>query len=426
VLAVNLFFGAGVRPPADDAGKNDVYRNLRLFTLVLERVRQDYVDGEKLTYQDLVYGALKGMLSTLDPHSEFLDPRKYHDFKDDTEGAYGGVGLVINLIEERLTVVSVMDDSPSARAGIRPGEQITRIGDRNAERMTAGDAVNLLRGTPGTEVRLALEQPDTGVTKEHTLKREVIKVETVTDQRGTRVRAGEDRIGYLRLSQLGAERGEVESAVRAGRAGDAGLDRDLRGNPGSPRPGRQGLQPLPATQDPGGHHRRARSVRTPRVPRSRPGRDYQFPLVILVNEGSASASEIVAGCLQDHKRAVVVGERTFGKGSVQSVIEIQDGTALRLTTAKYYTPSHKVIHEQGSARRRSGAQPRGGARDRSSGPRRAGWPRCGRREEVMAVRDLPSNGRAISSKASPSTPGAAARWPRLRRRPVCRTTDRGP
>lgn len=351
-LGVNLFFGAQVYVrSADEAGKNDVYRNLRLFTQVLERVRQDYVDGADLSYQDLVYGALKGMLSTLDPHSEFLDPRKYGDFKDDTEGAYGGVGLQINVVGDFLTVIGVMDDSPSSRVGIRSGQRIVRINDRDAAGMAAADAVVLLRGVPGTEVRMTVEQPDNGARQEHTLKREIIKIETVTDLGGGRdFKLGEDRIGYVRLAQFGERTaGELETAIQRLEAqGMVGLVVDLRNNPGglldqAAKVCSLFLEPKKLVVTTEGRDPSER--REFRVPAR--GSHYEFPLAVLVNEGSASASEIVAGCMQDHKRAVVVGERTFGKGSVQSVIEIQDGAALRLTTAKYYTPSRKVIHEQG-------------------------------------------------------------------------------
>ncbi|MBE7502156.1 MAG: S41 family peptidase [Verrucomicrobiales bacterium] len=351
-LGVNLFLGAQVYVrSADEAGKNDVYRNLRLFTQVLERVRQDYVDGADLSYQDLVYGALKGMLNTLDPHSEFLDPRKYGDFRDDTEGAYGGVGLQINVVGDFLTVIGVMDDSPSSRVGIRSGQRIVRINDRDAAGMAAADAVVLLRGVPGTEVRMTVEQPDNGARQEHTLKREIIKIETVTDARGGRdFKLGEDRIGYVRLAQFGERTaGELETAIQRLEAqGMVGLVVDLRNNPGGLLDQAAKVCSLflpPRTLVVTTEGRDPSERREFRVPTR--GSHYEFPLAILVNEGSASASEIVAGCMQDLKRAVVVGERTFGKGSVQSVIEIQDGAALRLTTAKYYTPSHKVIHEQG-------------------------------------------------------------------------------
>jgi carboxyl-terminal processing protease len=351
-LGVNLFFGAQVFVrAAETAGKNDIYRNLRLFSLVLERVRQDYVEGEDLTYQDLVFGALKGMLNTLDPHSEFLEPRKYDDFKDDTEGAYGGVGLQISVRGDYLTVVAAMEDTPASRAGILTGDRITRIAGRNAERMADGEAVKLLRGVPGSEVVLSVQRPSTGEVTEHTLKREVIKVETARDLNGRReFTLGEDKIGYVRLTQFGEQTtAELEKAIR--KLDDQGMQAlvlDLRDNPGGLLDQAAKVSSLflpPKTLVVSTEGRDPSERREYRVPGR--GKHYELPLVVLINEGSASASEIVAGCIQDLKRAVIVGEKSFGKGSVQSVIELQDGAAMRLTTAKYYTPSHKVIHEQG-------------------------------------------------------------------------------
>lgn len=351
-LAVNLFFGAQVFvQSADTANKNDIYRNLRLFSLVLERVRQDYVDGEKLTYQDLVYGALKGMLSTLDPHSEFLEPRKYNDFKDDTEGAYGGVGLQISVRGDYLTVVLAMGDSPAERAGILAGDRILSIDGRDAVGMSDEEAVKLLRGTPGTEVAVSIETPSTGRTAEHKLKREVIKVETVRDVNGRGdFKLDANQIGFIRITQFGEQTtAELEKAI--GKLDDQGLKGlvlDLRDNPGGLLDQAARVCSLflpPKTLVVSTEARDPSERREYRVPGR--GRHYEMPLVVLINEGSASASEIVAGCIQDLKRGLVVGEKSFGKGSVQSVIELQDGAAMRLTTAKYYTPSHKVIHQQG-------------------------------------------------------------------------------
>jgi carboxyl-terminal processing protease len=352
VLGLNLFFGAQVFVrSAETAGKNDIYRNLRLFSLVLERVRQDYVDGESLTYQDLVFGALKGMLNTLDPHSEFLEPRKYDDFKDDTEGAYGGVGLQISVRGDYLTVIAAMEDTPASRAGILSGDRLTRIAGRNAERMADGEAVKLLRGAPGSEVVISVQRPSTGEVTEHTLKREIIKVETARDLNGRREFVlGDGQIGYVRLTQFGEQTtAELEKAIKKlDGQGMQGLVLDLRDNPGGLLDQAAKVSSLflpPKTLVVSTESRDPSERREYRVPGR--GQHYDVPLVVLINQGSASASEIVAGCIQDLKRAIIVGEQSFGKGSVQSVIELQDGAAMRLTTAKYYTPSHKVIHEQG-------------------------------------------------------------------------------
>jgi len=353
-LGVNLFFGAQVFvQSAEAAGKNDIYRNLRLFSLVLERVRQDYVDGENLTYQDLVYGALKGLLNSLDPHSEFLEPRKYGDFKDDTEGAYGGVGLTIRVSGDYLTVITAFEDGPAFRAGIRSGDQLIRIAGRSAVRMSDSEAVRLLRGAPGTEVQVTVRRPGTDEETEYTLKREVIKIETVRDLEGRReFRLGADKIGYTRVLQFGEQTtGELEEAIKKlSSQGMEGLVLDLRDNPGGLLEQAVKVCSLflpPKTLVVSTEGRDPSERREFRVPVR--GRHYELPLVVLINQGSASASEIVAGCLQDLKRAVIVGDKSFGKGSVQSVIELQDGAAMRLTTAKYYTPSHKVIHERGIA-----------------------------------------------------------------------------
>jgi carboxyl-terminal processing protease len=351
VLAVNLFFGAQVYlHSAEAAGKNDVYSNLRLFTLVLERVREDYVDGAQLSYQDLIYGALKGMIGTLDPHSEFMDPQKFDELKKDTEGSFGGVGIQVGVRGDYLTVITPMDGTPAARAGILPGDRIVKINGKDSERLNLTEAVKRLRGGAGTEVTLTILRPSTGVVKDYTLKRENIKVDTVRDINGKReFPLGENKIGYVRLSQFGEQTGaELAGALKKLKSqGMQGLIMDLRDNPGglldqavdvcSDFVARGTLVVSTEGRDPAEKHEY----------RSSDDHPLKVPMVILVNGGSASASEIVSGCLQDLKDAVIVGEQTFGKGSVQSIIPLPNGCGLRLTTAKYYTPSHKVIHEKG-------------------------------------------------------------------------------
>jgi carboxyl-terminal processing protease len=351
-LALNLFFGAtSYSRSAELAEKNDIYGNLRLFSQVLERVRQDYVDGEKLTYQELIYGALKGMLNTLDPHSEFMEPQKYDDLKKETEGSFGGVGIQLGVRGEFLTVIAPIEGTPASRAGILPGDRIIRIEGKGTDRMSVTEAVKRLRGQPGTEVTISVLRPSTGAVKDHKLVRADINVPTVKDWEGKReFPLGTDKIGYLRIIQFGEHTdAELDEALkRLSQAGLRGLIVDLRDNPG-------GLLDQAASVC--GKFVPARTLlvstegRDPAEKReyhaTSRGLHVDVPMVVLVNGSSASASEIVAGCLQDLRRAVIVGEQTFGKGSVQSVIQLQDGAALRLTTAKYYTPSHKVIHEKG-------------------------------------------------------------------------------
>jgi carboxyl-terminal processing protease len=353
-LTLNLLIGAHTYlNSAEVAGRDDAYANLALFTRVLEVVRRDYVDADRVSYPDLIQGALKGMLSTLDPHSEFMEPKKYEGLKEDTEGEFGGVGIIVSVKDNFLTVVAPIEETPGFRAGILPGDRIIKIDGRGSERLSVQDAVKRLRGKPGTEVTITIFRPGTKETIEHKLTRAIIPVDTVRDLNGRKeFPLLDNHIGYIRLLQFGEKTGdELEAAlVKLEARGMEALVLDLRGNPGGlldqavrvcekflPRGqlvvSTEGRNPAQRAE----YRARGRNPRT------------RLPLVVLVNGGSASASEIVAGCFQDTQpqRAVIVGEQTFGKGSVQSVIPLPGDSALRLTTAKYYTPSRRVIHEKG-------------------------------------------------------------------------------
>jgi carboxyl-terminal processing protease len=292
------------------------------------------------------------MLNTLDPHSEFMEPSKYDELKKDTEGAFGGVGIVIGLRDNYLTVISPMEDTPAFRAGVLPGDRMIRIDDKSTEKCNMQDAVKILRGEPGTSVTITIQRPPANQIKEFKLTRAVIKVETVKDISGKReFPLGEDQIGYIRLTQFNEPTaGDLEKALsKLETQGMKALILDLRNNPGGLLA--QAVEVcekfLPAGSLIVTTEGRMHPQKIPYFAKG--SRHPHFPMVLLVNNGSASASEIVAGCLQDVKpqRAIILGEQTFGKGSVQSILPLNDGSALRLTTAKYYTPSHKVIHEKG-------------------------------------------------------------------------------
>jgi carboxyl-terminal processing protease len=353
VLALLLNLAVGARLYLGTAAaieKDSPYPHLELFSLVMERIRKDYVDGKDLTYEALVHSALKGMMEQLDPHSEFLEPDQYRDLQDDTQGQFGGLGIVVSIKDNVVTVVAPMEDTPGWRAGILAGDQILRIDGRSTEKMSLPDAVKLLRGAPGTQVTITIHRPSTGMTRELTLTRAVINVDMVRDINGRKeFPLGPDKIGYVRIAQFGErtaeELGQALEKLKA--QGMVGLILDLRWNPGGlleqavavcskflPRG-----QLIVSTE--------GRSSVQKFTARGRGDELNRLPIVVLVNTGTASAAEIVAGCLQDTKRAVVLGETTFGKGSVQSILPLPQGAALRLTTAKYYTPSHKVIHERG-------------------------------------------------------------------------------
>ncbi len=352
-VALSLYVLAGARVFRLTAAEenDDAYQQIELFSRVLERVRRDYVDGEKLTYRDLVQGALKGMLSTLDPHSEFMDTSKYEDLKQDTEGTYGGVGLQVQSKDGALVVIAPMEDTPAFEAGILPQDRIIKIDGKTTEQMNQGDAVTTLRGESGSKVTLTVQRGSQAEPRDVVLTRAVIRVYSVKDINNRReFPVGDDRIGYVRLTQFAEHTSEeLEEALKLLESrGVESLVMDLRGNPGGLLDQAVSVcekfldrnQPIVSTEG------RNSASNTQRRSFGR-GKIRKLPMVILVNGGSASAAEIVSGCLQDLKRAVLVGEQTFGKGSVQSILPLQDGSALRLTTAKYYTPSHRVIHENG-------------------------------------------------------------------------------
>ncbi|MCX6893753.1 MAG: S41 family peptidase [bacterium] len=356
-LAANLLVGARIYMASAEAAEKDAaYPSLELFTYVMEKVRKDYVDGQKLTYQDLVYAALKGMINTLDPHSEFMEPEKYKELQNDTQGAFGGLGIVVAMKDNFITVVTPMEDTPGFKAGILSGDRIVKINGKSTEKMSLPDAVKNLRGEPGTDVQITLFRPSSNAMKDYKLTRAVISIDMVKDINGKKeFPLGDSKIGYVRLVQFGEKTStDLEAAIQKLKAqGMQGLVLDLRWNPGGLL--EQAVDVcekfLPRGELVVTTEGRNPSQNSVRRAMGRGDELHKMPMVVLVNLGSASASEIVAGCLQDLKRAIVLGEKTFGKGSVQSIIPLAplpDGTpALRLTTAKYYTPSHKVIHEEG-------------------------------------------------------------------------------
>jgi len=348
-IGSQVFEASAAKDKSDDA-----YEQLELFSRVLERVRRDYADGDQLTYETLVHGALKGMLNSLDPHSEFMEPVAFDELKEDTEGQFSGVGMQVSQREDDLVVLAPMEDTPAFEAGILSGDRIVKIDGKSTEGFSVGDAVRLLRGAAGTKVTVTIERPGAAEPREIPLVRERIQVHTAKDIHNRREFPLDDsKIGYIRLTQFGEHTAEeLENALRKLEGqGMQGLILDLRGNPGglldqavavSEKFVEKG-QPIVSTRgrNPANDvERRASGGGRKRIA-------GQLPMAILINGGSASASEIVSGALQDLKRAAVIGEQSFGKGSVQSVMPLPDGSALRLTTAKYYTPSHKVIHGHG-------------------------------------------------------------------------------
>jgi carboxyl-terminal processing protease len=359
LLAANLVLGARIYVYSAQAAavtNDNPYDSYKLLADVMEKVRQEYVDGDKVSYQDLVHAALKGMLGSLDPHSEYMDARRFEDLKNDTEGEFGGIGIMVELGKDKLlTVITPMDDSPSYRAGVLPWDQIIKINDKSTEKLGLEDAVGVLRGPPGTKVSITIHRPSTGETKKFDLVRAIVKVPTVQDINNKQeFPLGENSIGYVRIKQFGEKTADELHAALAKltEKGMKALIMDLRDNPGGllDQAERVCEQFLPFNQKIVSTEGRGPTPYYEYRSHTR-GQRINLPMVILVNSGSASAAEIVTGCLQDYQEtythAIVVGEQTFGKGSVQSILPLGDGSALKLTTAKYYTPSHKVIHEHG-------------------------------------------------------------------------------
>jgi carboxyl-terminal processing protease len=333
---------------SDDAG----YSNLTVFARALQLIRQDYVDGNKIAYKDLAYSALRGMLNGLDPQSQFIVPTEFRKAQELARSETGGLGIIVATKEGVLTVISSMEDTPGFRAGILPGDQILRINGNTTERINLQDAIDQIRGEPGKKIAFTIFRPSNKQTREYLLQREVIKVASVKEARLLDPAVtGNFKIGYLRITQFSdSTTQEVRQRLDALQAnGMEALIVDLRYNPGgllSSAVAVSGLFLPPKTMvvsTEGRDISQRHDYFTDKNGKPRP----KFPLVLLVNGGSASSSEILAGALKDLKRAILVGDTTFGKGSVQSVVPLSDGSALRLTTARYYTPNKQAINEEG-------------------------------------------------------------------------------
>ena len=346
-----VFPSRGEEAPKKD---EDGYSQIAVFSRALQLIRQDYVDDHKVTYEQLTHAALRGMLNSLDPHSQFMEPDDFKGMQDDTNSRFGGLGVVVTMRDDKLIVVSPMEDTPGFKAGILPGDQIVKIDGQPAEKLELNEAIGKLRGAVGEKVTLGIYRAATKEYKDFTIVRENIKVASVKDAKLLPAeQAGEFKIGYARITQF-----NVPTAEELGKKLDdlekQGMQAfilDLRYNPGGLLNSAVDVagQFLAANQLVVSTEGRVQSQTKPYRTSGTQKARAKFPLAVLINGGSASGSEIVAGALKDVNRAILVGETTFGKGSVQSVIQLQDGSALRLTTAKYYTPSHQVIHEHGVA-----------------------------------------------------------------------------
>jgi len=353
-LLIALFAFGFHQLSAADQDDDSGYSQIAIFAKAVQLIRQDYVDGNKTSYHDLITAALKGMLGSLDPHSQFMDPDDFRDMQEDTRSRFNGLGIEVAIKNGLPTIVTPMEDTPAARAGILSGDQILKINGTSTERMDLQDVINHLRGAPGQKISMTLIRPSTKEVKDYQLERAEIKVQSV---KGGKLLdpdlTGAFKIAYVRLIQFNEPTADELSKVldELQKQGMQALILDLRNNPGGLLNSAvdvcaQFLPPstkVVSTQ--GRVASQQRDYSTSGAVKERPN----FPMAVLVNEGSASGAEIVSGALKDLHRAIVVGETTFGKGSVQNVMQLPDGSALRFTTAKYYTPGKQVIHGNGVA-----------------------------------------------------------------------------
>jgi carboxyl-terminal processing protease len=344
VLGVLVSIGHGVLAEREASRATLPVEELRTFSDVFGRIKNDYV--ESVEDKELLENAIRGMLTGLDPHSSYLDVEQFKELQVGTTGQFGGLGIEVGMENGFVKVIAPIDDTPAQRAGIQAGDLIIRLDDTPVKGMTLNDAVKVMRGEPGTDIKLTIVREGLDKPLQVTITRDIIKVKSV------KRRTLEPGYGYLRISQFQSKTADyLEDAIADLRKENddnlKGLVLDLRNNPGGVLNGAVAVSDAFLTK--------GLIVYTEgRIDDSR----LRFnatpddlldgaPIVVLVNQGSASASEIVAGALQDHKRAIILGSKTFGKGSVQTILPLSGGTALKLTTARYFTPSGRSIQAEG-------------------------------------------------------------------------------
>jgi carboxyl-terminal processing protease len=353
VLFLGMFVGAAIildmgvlaeREPGKESASPLPLDELRTFTEVFSRIKADYV--EPVEDKKLLEDAVQGMLSGLDPHSAYLDAESFRDMRVETEGQFGGLGIEVTMENGFVKVVSPIEDTPAARGGVKTGDLIIRLDDKAVKGMTLTEAVRVMRGKPGTDITLTIAREGATKPLKITLTRAVIKIQSVKS------RMLEPGFGYVRITQFqaGTEKGlaDVIRKLEADNKGRLrGMVLDLRNNPGGVLNAAVGVSD--AFLDKGLIVYTEGRVADSRMKLSASPGDVLngAPIVVLVNGGSASASEIVAGALQDHKRAVIMGTKSFGKGSVQTIVPISNGAALKITTARYFTPNGRSIQAYG-------------------------------------------------------------------------------
>ena len=343
VLGFLVFSGSYLESKVSARDKS-IYKDIKTFSEVLDMVQKNYV--EEVDSSTLIQGAINGMIKSLDPHSVFMTPEMYKELSVETQGQFGGIGIEITILKDVLTVVSPIEDTPAFHAGVKSGDQIIKIDGQSTKDITIMEAVKKLRGPKNTKVTITIMRKDAVQSKDIVLTRDIIQIRSV------RSRVYDDHIGYIRIASFhertSADLRKALAVVSSKTSPMKGLVLDLRNDPGGLLD--QAIEVSDMFLKSGvivSTRGRSSNMDIKSVAKDTGRSEVTVPMVVLVNEGTASAAEIVAGALQDNGRALIVGTQTFGKASVQTVIPLEDGSALKLTTARYYTPSGKSIQAEG-------------------------------------------------------------------------------
>lgn len=337
-----ILFVPSTDSKVSSSGKG-IYKDIKTFNEVFDLVKKNYVD--EVDPRLLIQGAINGMIKTLDPHSAFMNPEMYKELEVETKGHFGGIGIEITLLKDVLTVVSPIEDTPAYDAGIKPGDQIIKIDGKSTKDITIMEAVQKMRGPKDTKVTITIMREKMDKPKDFVLKRAIIQIKSV------KAKTFEDNIGYIRIASFHERTSDdLRKALKdvTGKLHPLkGLVLDLRNDPGGLLV--QAIEVSDIFLKSGAivsTRGRTKSMES-KIKAKNDGNEITCPIVVLVNEGTASAAEIVAGALQDNGRALVAGTQTFGKASVQTIIPLENGSALKLTTARYYTPKGRSIQAEG-------------------------------------------------------------------------------
>lgn len=344
IFLLALCCSAAVFSGSACANEKEDYKKIEIFTDVLSLIRSSYV--EDVDMDKLIYGAIRGMLNTLDPHSSFLTPEMYEEMQADTHGEFGGLGIEITIKDGELIIVSPIEDTPADAAGLQAGDQIIKINGKATRDIEIMEAVRMMRGPKGEAITIGIQRSGVADLLDFTIVRDLIQVQSVKS------RLLQSHYGYVRVSQFqdrtGSDLKENLARVRQ-ESGDQlqGMILDLRNNPGGLLDQAVAVADLFLNDGLIVYTEGREPESQMKFSARQDGTEPEYPLVVLINGGSASAAEIVAGALQDHSRAIILGEQSFGKGSVQTIIPLDDNSGLRLTTARYFTPSGRSIQARG-------------------------------------------------------------------------------